>query len=573
MKYPTLSSTLQAITLLLAVAFFGFCIWNSALLEADVLAQRYILTLTLCTFGLLAFASSRIAFPLMLSGGTFFLLKFIAVMKQRYLESPLMPADFIYYVRSSLIETLQQYPNISSIAIVVCVVFILLAWLVWRFDIRFLPELRKRWHQIPLQALGATAFALGFWWCMQPQGPFAPLYKVDIWSRLSGDPTSLANFFVNIRYMHPTLPQMSDAVTAERDWANTTTDANASNRTLYPDIVLVLEESTFDPSSLTACQVDLCKAKLFQSDQNTRASGRLRTHTFGGGTWVSEFTSLSGMPQDIFGPAGMYAPFVLAPRLNFSLATQLRKLGYRTIAVYPVGGNFLDARNAYKHYGFDEFYDVNDLGLEMWHTSDAQMFAAAKKVYDREKKPGQPVLLLITTLAQHGPHDSTPLAELPAPFNKGLQTGLSEQQNLNLSAYLSRLKDSDTGMTQLENDFLNRPQPTILMHYGDHQPSFNGLIRTMDLPVPPEQEAFKNNLTYYMLKSNFESSSLPEYPVLDIAYLPSRVLRTAGLPGGPYFSALSHLEERCHGLYTDCSNKALLESYHAWVFNHLHAFE
>ncbi|WP_449422143.1 sulfatase-like hydrolase/transferase [Rhodanobacter lindaniclasticus] len=65
----------------------------------------------------------------------------------------------------------------------------------------------------------------------------------------------------------------------------------------------------------------------------------LRTHSFGGGTWVSEFASLTGMPQDIFGPGGMYAPYLLAPHVRDTLPQLLRRLGYRTIAIYPTVGS------------------------------------------------------------------------------------------------------------------------------------------------------------------------------------------------------------------------------------------
>lgn len=565
---------MQALVFLGAAIWFAFCVYNSAWLEPLPSQRQYVFVLTLCVLGAVAFASGRLSFALVLTGALFFGLKFIAVMKLRYLESPLMPADLVYYARDSLVETLAQYPHLARLSIGLCIAIPLMLWLVWHFDIRILPALRRWWQQAALRLIGTAACVLGLWWCMQPTGPFAPMYKADLWSKLSGE-ADLTNFFVNIDNMRPSLPAMSDAATARRDWASTTPAARANDAGagVRPDIIQVLEESTFDPGILAGCTVEQCKAAMFKPDEYTRAHGPLLTHTFGGGTWASEFTMLSGMPQDIFGPAGMYAPFVLAPRLRTSLPMRLRELGYLTIAVYPVGGNFLNARNAYESYGFDRFYDIHDLGLEMWHSSDAQLFAAAKKVYDENRKAGKPIFLVILTLEQHGPHDGAPLKELPAPFDRGLQADLPADQDLNLSAYLARLQASDAGMTQLERDFLHRPHPTVLMHFGDHQPSFNGLIRKMAHALPATLEPYSNNLTYFMLKSNFDSPVLPQYPVLDIAYLPAMVLRSAGLSQGAYFSALSRLEERCQGLYTDCRNPALLASYHAWIFDHLQVYQ
>ena len=41
----------------------------------------------------------------------------------------------------------------------------------------------------------------------------------------------------------------------------------------------------------------------------------------------------------------------------------LHAAGYRAIAIYPMTGDFINARNAYKYYGFDAFYDGQDYGL------------------------------------------------------------------------------------------------------------------------------------------------------------------------------------------------------------------
>lgn len=574
MKHLSFRQVAQSLILLFAISFFYFCIWNSALLEPLPIQQDYVLALIACTFGAIAFVFGRLAFALVLSGTLFFGLKFISVMKIRYLQSPLMPADFVYFARESLLETLKHYPHLYGLLIALGVAVPAVLWLIWRLDIRFLSCVRRQWLHAGVRAAGTTIFALTLLWCLQPTGPFAAIYPVDPWHALENN-AHLTAFFVGIRDMSPELPAMSDPATAERDWAHTATDADAPATSPggRPDIIEVLEESTFDPTDLAACTIPQCHAQMFQPDQYTRAHGPLRTHTFGGQTWVSEFAVFSGMPQDIFGPAGMYAPFVLAPRLRDSLPQLLRRLGYLTIAVYPTGGNFLNARNAYTAYGFDKFYDSTALGLQTWHISDEQMFAAAKKVYDENRKPGQPIFMMILTLEQHGPHDDKPLKDLPAPFDRGLLPDLPADQELNLSTYLSRLQDSDAGMDQLERDFLHRSRPTVIVHFGDHLPSFGGLIRSMPRTLKASLEPYRNDLTYFMLKSNFAGPPLPEYPMLDIAYLPAMVLHAAGLPDDPYFAALAALEARCKGRYEECADASQLKSYYRWVFNHLHVLD
>jgi len=554
-----------------ALLLFAACVFATALQEPKALQQIFIVALMLCTFGALLFAFARFATALVVCSALFAAIKFLAVLKIKYLEESLMPSDFIYYAGTSLLDTLRHYPHLYLLSIGICVVVPPLLWLVWRWDWRLFVG-RRSIFKLGLRTGGIVVCVLAFLVCMLPSGPFAQVHNRGVWEKLSDD-AQLTNFFINFDDARVHLPAMSSDAIAEQQWGSTAQGEPGSAHPPYPDIVQVLEESTFDPSIFTACGAPECHLPMFQPDARTRGTGVLRTHTFGGGTWVSEFATLTGMPQDIFGPGGMYAPYVLAPHVRDALAMQLRRLGYLTIAIYPTEGSFINGRNAYKSYGFDHLYDVNELKLDEWEETDKQMFDAAKRVYDQVKKPGQPVFIMILTINQHGPHDDLPLAQLPAPFNRGLLTGLSPAATINFSAYLSRLHDSDVAMRGLEHDFLDRAQPTLLVHFGDHQPSFEGMIRPMARTLPLALQPYRDFLTYYMLKSNYAGEPLPSFPMMDIAFLPSMVLQAAGLPKDPYFSALHELRTRCNGLYDDCKIPGLVDSYHAWTFGRLHVYQ
>lgn len=554
---------------LCALIFFAGCLAAAAWQEPEPLQRGFVAALMLCTVIVLLFVFARFATAVVVGGGLFVALRFISVLKQRYLESQLMPADFIYYASTSLVDTLRHYPHLYLLGIGVCVVVPPLLYLVWRWDWRMLAGLR-RGQTVAVRSAGIAFGVFAFWLCMLPNGPFAAVHSRNAWEKMSDD-AYLTNFFVNFRDAAVTMPSMSSDAVAEQQWGSTAQGELGAAPPPYPDIVQVLEESTFDPSNYTVCTVPACHLAMFQADARTRGTGVLRTHTFGGGTWVSEFATLTGMPQDIFGPGGMYAPFVLAPHVHDALALQLRRLGYLTIAIYPTDGAFLNGRNAYTAYGFDHLYDVNELGLDEWEETDQQMFDAAKRIYDKVKKPGQPVFVMILTINQHGPHND-PMSTLPVPF-QNLLHGLQPMPALNFDTYLSRLHDSDVAMSALERDFLDRPQPTVLVHFGDHQPSFDGLIRGLDRTLPVPLQPYRDYLTYYMIKSNFAGPALPSYPVLDIAFLPSMVLQAAGLPKDPYFSAETVLRTRCNGLYDDCTVPGLIDSYHAWTFGRLHVYQ
>ena len=568
MRRISLHFTRDRVVPLCALVFFAGCLALTALREPEPVQQAFVTGLMLSTVIVLLCVFGRFASALVVGGGLFVALRFISELKERYLESQLMPSDFIYYASTSLVDTLRHYPHLYGLGIGICVVVPPLLYLVWRWDWRMLAGLRRR-PALGVRVGGVALGVFAFWLCMLPGGPFARVHSRNVWEKMSDD-AQLTNFFINFRDSAVTLPAMSSDAVAEQQWGSTAT-GEPGTAPPYPDIVQVLEESTFDPSNYTVCTVPACHLAMFQADARTRGTGVLRTHTFGGGTWVSEFATLTGMPQDIFGAGGMYAPFVLAPHVHDALALQLRRLGYLTIAIYPTDGGFINGRNAYTAYGFDHMYDVNELGLDEWDETDRQMFDAAKRIYDKVKKPGQPVFVMILTINQHGPHDD-PMSTLPVPF-QNLLHGLKPTPALNFDTYLSRLHDSDVAMSGLERDFLDRAQPTLLVHFGDHQPSFDGLIRGLQRSMPLPLQPYRDYLTYYMIKSNFDGPALPSYPMLDIAFLPSMVLQAAGLPKDPYFSAETVLRTRCNGLYDDCRVPGLIESYHAWTFGRLHVYQ
>ncbi|HET8764629.1 MAG TPA: LTA synthase family protein [Rhodanobacter sp.] len=553
-----------------AVLLFVLCVAGTAWREPLPLQRVFVAALMLCGAVVLMAVLARFASALLLAGSLFVALKFIAVMKLRYLDEQLMPADFVYYVRSSLLDTLRHYPHLYLLGIGLLVLLPPLLYLTWRWDWRVFSAFRARPAWL-LRGAGLLLGASAWWWCMWPGGPFAGVHARNTWEKLSDD-AHLTNFFVSFRDAAVRLPPMSGDGEAERVWGAAAQGLPSNRPPPYPDIVQVLEESTFDPSIFQVCNVPACRVAMFRPDKHTRGHGFLRTHTFGGGTWVSEFAVESGLPQDIFGPGGMYAPFVLAPHLRDSLPDLLRRLGYATVAVYPTNGDFINARNAYQSYGFDHLYDAEELGLKEWEESDTQMFDAAKRVYDKVKKPGQPVFIMVLTLNQHGPHDEKPMKDLPRPF-RDLLKGVSREVGLNFDTYLWQLHDSDVGMRHLEKLFLARKDPTVIVHFGDHQPSFNSLIRGLARTLPDELRSEQDFLTYYMVKTNFPGPQLPSYPALDIAYLPTMVIQAAGLPADAYFAAATQLRDRCQGRFTDCPDKALMTSYYGWIFNKLDVYD
>ncbi len=212
-----------------------------------------------------------------------------------------------------------------------------------------------------------------------------------------------------------------------------------------PDIFIVLEESTLPPATLRPGVVPQI---LFAS--NAARSGPLRVHTWAGGTWKTEFSLVAQMRPQEFGDDGEYVFHQLPGRVKRSVFTALKAQGYRTMVFYPVPGYFLNARAFYESVGVDAFYDPQSLGLGSgwnWKTSDTALYEAMlRKIGDT----GGPVVALMLTINQHGPHDAL------KPIDD----------------YLARFSESDAAYGGFLKALEVRGRRAGVVAFGDHQPEF-----------------------------------------------------------------------------------------------------
>ncbi len=540
---------------------------------------------------LLVFLSRRIAFGLLAAAWFFMLIATASVLKETYLTTPLLALDLIYFLNRDTVEVISRYPVLLSASLIGLFLLPLALYGVWRIDPPcVLAACRRTWLRRLLLAAGVAVSGTAVALTLRPSGPFSEIYAKGMWLAMI-DKSYLTNFFVSFHATQIELPPISSKPDPAITWGDKPAtpeppadpDAAApaeppaepvpSVAAFRPDIVAVLEESTFDPRMLQVCTLPVCKRRLFMPDARTRATGFLQVHTFGGGTWTAEFAFITGIAHEIFGNAGLYAPFNLAPRVVYSLMKSLKTQGYRSIVIYPTAGSFINARNAYDFYGVDRLVDNADTGLG-WESPDSKVFEVFERIYadERAAHPDQPLFVFVLTLRQHGPH-MTPLKNLPAPYNKPLfAKKIDDWLNLNLGNYLYRLEQSDLAMGQLEKKLLGGKQPVILLHFGDHQPSFDGALNNLVKNVPKGIRD-PSKVTYYMLKTNFAPAHRFDLPVLDIIYLGGLLLDVADLPKNPFYVANTQLRERCKGRYLDCTAPGMLDSYHAHLFDELHALK
>jgi phosphoglycerol transferase MdoB-like AlkP superfamily enzyme len=531
--------------------------------------RLFTMTLALEVALVVAFATARFAFALFVAALVFAAIEIAGALKFIYLQTPVLAPDLEYFVNKDTIGVIARYPVLLGASLAAVIGIPLLLVIAFVGEQPSLLQTRPRSVRAIARILGTCAAAAMLVVSLIPSGPFWHVFNKPMWITIN-DKSFLTDFFTSFNDTVVTQPEIPTKIDYKPGWK---LERPMQAPATKPDVVAILEESTFDPRILKACTLPECRRKMFDADKYTRAHGLLTVHTFGGGTWTSEFAVLTGLAHTLFGAAGLYAPYNLAPRVDHTLPRMLRAAGYRAIAIYPMTGDFLNARNAYDYYGFDAFYDGTQYGLG-WESRDADLLKVFERIYADEKRerPDQPLFVFMLTLHQHGPH-MTPLKELPPPYDQPLFTGkfppkdLDDWLNLNLGNYLERLQQSDAMMSNLEKYLLGGERPAVLMHFGDHQPSFDGAIHAIPKQVPKEAGPNSSMVTYYSIKSNYPVKRKFDYPVLDIAFLGALTLDIAGVPKDAFYQANTLLRERCQGRYLDCKDTNMVASYHDYVFN------
>ena len=337
-----------------------------------------------------------------------------------------------------------------------------------------------------------------------------------------------------------------------------------------PDIVLFLNESAMPPGVYPQLAYPPEALGLFQSYDG--AVRRLRVETFGGGTWLSDFSALTGLSTNMFGSMRNFAAQLTAGRLRHTLPQYLKACGYETTIIYPSLAEFAGSARFYRAIGFDRVIDRKEHKAPDERQRDAFYFAQVRKVFDdaRMRESRRPQFIVASSMSTHSPWDFRFAPDQLRPGEETRWTGNSE-----FDEYLWRLvlakRDRDAFRADLARSFPGKP--VLFVGYGDHQPALARLPlenateiadRGSAWQLDPASRAFE---TYYSVEGlGFTPRSVAgNAPILEIPHLATVTVVAAGLPLDAVFARRLRLMETCEGLYTTCPNKAAVVGFQRWL--------
>lgn len=494
--------------------------------------------------------------------------------------TPILPWDFTALGTAAAVADSYQFSISRQMGISLILLVLLFLLLRRRMKSgRFRPSKnRLRARAAYLCAIVACAYPV-----LQPNALETFGVRTDVWDQ-SGSYSkdgALAVFLRNTQFMSVEPPQDPSAQNVQRIAQQVAPVEPAVSTDTRPNIIAIMNESWADFESFGNLSLSESVTDFIDSLDNC-IRGHCYTSVFGAGTSASEFEFLTGNSM-AFLPSGSipYQQYILEP--SSSLASLLKENGYRTLAFHPGERTSWQRNQAYPLLGFDRFKCVEDMDVpiteEHGYVSDQSSFEQI--IYEFEHKSPQERLFLFNVTIQN--HGSYTVENYPA------QVQLTDQPSRYPMAeqYLTLANKTDESFKLLVDYFSRQQQPTIILMFGDHQPSVEQEFLDKAYGVTQDQMTMEQYMgryqTPFLIWANYPLPQT-ELPVSSLNFLGQHLLSLSGIRNSVYGDYLSGFEQQLPVFtfvgYMDADGKAyshlesnrydpMIEDYRAFTYNNL----
>ena len=367
-------------------------------------------------------------------------------------------------------------------------------------------------------------------------------------------------------YSAEKVTEVASASVGESNGSDTAAVSSSAAGTELPNIIVVMDEAFSDLSVLGDFQTNEDYMPFFRSMMEEYTSGHLMVSVKGGNTANTEYEFLSGDSM-AFLPSGsvVYQQYIKdeVP----SLPTYLKSLGYSTTAIHPYLASGWDRDTVYPKLGFDSFLDIKsftDAEYVRDYVSDESAFDKIIEVFEN-KEAGEKQFIFEVTMQNHSGYSK----DYPG-FSPTIQLTDFTKTSTSIQAaekYLTLIKMSDTAFQKLIAYFEQVDEPTVIIMFGDHQPSdyiTNVISRITGYDSEASLEEYQRSyLVPYVIWNNFGMEKDTSMELTSVNYLSSYLLKSLGLPLTEYQEFLLQLQEQlpvvCAGTYIDTDGV-----YHSW---------
>ena len=246
-----------------------------------------------------------------------------------------------------------------------------------------------------------------------------------------------------------------------------------------PTIIYVMDESYWDVSELEehGFVFDTDVSANLHALQQTSASGRAYSPSFGGGTCDVEFEALTGYSVSYL-PNGSkpYQQHVTKPM--FALPNYLKTQGYQTAAIHCFWAKYWSRDTAYPNLGFDDFVSLEDMHhvqkvrKHYWTSglvTDDTMADQIIQQYETMKADSDaPVFLHAVTMQNHTNYNRDNYPDEERVKVIAHPVGIKPSTIGALEDFATGIRDADAMLGKLTAYFAQVDEPVILVFWGDH---------------------------------------------------------------------------------------------------------
>ena len=536
--------------------------WLAFVLATEPEAPVTAMVLVFCVglAGLLYALSRRLGFSLFLSLVLFIAAFATSVFKFRIAAMNLHVYDIFFYL-AGITELGFFIQTFSTTAVLFAVIVAsALAILVWSYR-REKPHAMSRGASFVTAAIATVLLGYGGWWL----GDRRPTYFDDKQFVFSSFISSLSDLPALVREKGVLEMSAQAALTPVISEKISCTAPAGS-----PDIILFLNESGMPAGVYPQLKYPDELQPFFTSHDGK--VHKLRVETFGGGTWLSDFSALTGLSTNSFGNMRNFAMQLMTGRLRHTLPQYLRACGYDTTIVYPSMAEFAGSGRFYRAIGFDKVVDRREHRAADDRQRDAFYYDQVQKVLANadQQEVRRPQFIVASSMSTHGPWD---FRFAPDALKRGEKTVWTGDKQFD--EYLWRMvlakRDRDAFRAGLKKNYPGKP--FLFVSFGDHQPALARLPLERAIEIADRGTAWQLDpaspafTTYYSIEAmNFQPRiSMPQYPVLEIPHLATLAVAAAGLPLDPVYDRRLWLMNQCNGLYTTCADRGAVLAFQRWM--------
>lgn len=310
-----------------------------------------------------------------------------------------------------------------------------------------------------------------------------------------------------------------------------------------PNIIAIMNESYADLSILGDFETTIPYMSFYESLQENTIRGNLSVSVLGGGTCNTEFEFLTGLTT-AFLPSGSMAYQQYIKNNLDSMATILKDQGYKAVAYHPGKPDSWQRDQVYPYLGFEEFLTEKDMEdpeyMREAYVTDSSDYKEVIKLF--EEKGDDKLFLFNVTIQNHGGYQ---LNTVDIPVWVSLENVRGHYPET--EQYLSIMHASDEALQELITYFEGVQEPTLIVFFGDHQPSIEGDFVEELLGRPLNALSMENVQKRYQVPffiwANYDIEE-QYYDNISANYLSTLTLKTAGVELSAYNQYLDVLQQR-----------------------------